>query len=285
MRRGKRAAEFAVTGWEIIDMVSGIGGIFITNILVFLWYPFGVADWWARLLYGMGLPILPFCVFALLSRIVREVLKNHSSRLKDLILKAVVAVKTSIGTINNGATDIAGRVTIDPSLTIPRNNAIIPRIECEIRGNRVLLVVHNDDEGEAHNFAVRLLGITTASRCLQNQLPVSLGWDGLNEEYHPIGPRQSADLGVLDTGDSQPKDGSNVRHLLVNKSGISVRERGELYSPIPLVGELRFRVELLANAPIIANRISEWILTLDENGELRTIRQTIPITPLLGNSE
>jgi hypothetical protein len=44
-------------------------------------------------------------------------------------------------------------------------------------------------------------------------------------------------------------------------------------------------VELLANAPIIANRISEWILTLDENGELRTIRQTIPITPLLGNSE
>ena len=283
MRWGKRAAEFAVTGWEIIDMVSGIGGIFITNILVFLWYPFGVADWWARLLYGMGLSILPFCVFALLSRIVREVMKNHSSRLKDVMLKAVVAVKTGIGTINNGATDIDGRVNSDPRLTVPRNT-IIPRIECEIRGNRVLLVVHNEDKREAHNFAVRLLGISTASRCLQNQLPVSLGWDGLNEEYHPIGPRQSADLGVLDTEDSQPKDGSNVRHLLVNKSGISVRERGELYSPIPLVGELRFQLELLANTPIVGNRISEWILTLDENGELRTVRQTIVITPLLGNS-
>jgi hypothetical protein len=283
MRWDKKAAEFAVTGWEIIDMVSGIGGIFITNILVFLWYPFGVADWWARLLYGMGLSILPFCVFALLSRIVREMMKNHSSRLKDLMLKAAGAVKTGIGTINNGATDIAGRVTIDPSLTVPRN-AIIPRIECEIRGNRALLVVHNDDIWEAHNFAVRLLGISTASRCLQNQLPISLGWDGLNEEYHPIGPRQSAGLGVLDIGDSQPKDGSNVRHLLVNKSGISVRERGELYSPIPLAGELRFQVELLANVPIIGYRISEWILTLDENGELRAIRQTIPITPLFGNS-
>src|SRR5918996_599350 len=148
MRWGKRASGFAVTGWEIIDMVSGIGGIFITNILVFLWYPFGVADWWARLLYGMGLSILPFCVFALLSRIVRDAMKNHSSRLKDLMLKAVVAVKTGIGTINNGATDIAGRVTIYPSLTVPRN-VIIPRIECEIRGNRVLLVVHNDDKREA----------------------------------------------------------------------------------------------------------------------------------------
>jgi hypothetical protein len=283
MRWGKRASGFAVTGWEIIDMVSGLGGIFITNILVFLWYPFGVADWWARLLYGMGLSILPFCVFALLSRIVRKVMKNHSSRLKNLMLKAAVAVKTGIGTNNNGATDIAGRVTIDPSLTVPRN-AIISRIESEIRGNRVLLVVHNDDKREAHNFAVRLLGISTASRCLQDQLPVSLGWDGLNEENHPIGPRQSADLGVLDTGDSQPKDGSNVRHLLVNKSGISVRERGELYSPIPFAGELRFQVELLANARIIGNRISEWILTLDENGELSTIRQTIPITHLLGNS-
>ena len=264
-------------------MVSGIGGIFITNILVFLWYPFGVADWWIRLLYGMGISILPFCVFALLSKIVREALKNHSSRLKELMLKASVVVKTNIGTIYNGATDNAGTVTIDPSLTVPRN-VIIPRIECEIRGNRVLLVVHNDDEREAHDFAVRLLGISTASRCLQNQLPISLGWDGLNEEYHPIGPRQSADLGVLDSGDSQPKDGSNVRHLLVNKFGISVQERVELYSPIPLAGELRFQVGLLANVTIIGNRISEWILTLDENGELRTIRRAIPITPLLGNS-
>jgi hypothetical protein len=272
MQWGKRASEFAVTGWEIIDMVSGIGGIFITNILVFLWYPFGVADWWARLLYGMGLSILPFCVFALLSRIVREVMKNHSSRLKDLMLKAAVAAKTGIGTINNGATDIAGRVNSDPSLTVTRN-VIIPRIECEIRGNRVLLVVHNDDKGQAHNFAVRLLRISPASRCLQNRLPVSLGWEGLNEEYHPIGPRQSADVGVLDTGDSQPKDGSNVRYLLVNKSGISVQERGELYSPIRLASELRFQVELLANVPIIGNRISDWILTLHENGEL-TIRQT-----------
>jgi hypothetical protein len=264
-------------------MVSGIGGIFVTNILVFLWYPFGVADWWARLLYGMGISILPFCVFALLSRIVRKAMKNLSSRLKDLMLKATVAVKTGNGTINNGATDVAGRVIIDPSLTVPRN-VIIPRIECEIRDNRIVLVVHNDDKWDAHNFAVRLLGISSASRCLQDQLPVSLGWDGLNEEYHPIGPRQSADLGVLDTGDSQLIDGPNVRYLLVNKSGISVRERGELYSPIPLAGELRFQVELLVNAPIIGNRISEWILTLDQNGELRTIRQTIPITRLLGNS-
>lgn len=282
MKWGKRAAEFAATGWDIIDIVSGVGGIFVTNILVFLWYPFIESVWWVRLLYGVEVSIFPFCFFALLSKSVRWLVKTHATQIKDSMLKAVLAVKTSIATLNQRAPG-SGIVTIDPVLTAPKPT-IIPRLEGKILCNRVLLEVHNDDVREAHEFAVRLCGITGATRPLQTQLPISLGWDDVDEKYRTIGPGQFANLDVIDARDIQLEDASSVRHLVVNKFGTTIPELGTLYPSVPFPSELRFQVEVMADVPIAGNRFSEWTLSLSESGGFLDVRRTLPMTLSLGNT-
>jgi hypothetical protein len=286
MRRAGKIANILWNGWELWGVLSCVGGGIVLNILSPIIAPFysALSDIW-KVLYGVGLFLLMLPLSGLLIRGGQKLLADNGDKGPSQKAKAESgniqqAINTGSGPQIIAGRDAAGRDIIHhnyaPAPVTPRT--LLPRLEGAIKGNAVIVVVWNDDV-EAHEFRVNLTNISNGTNFLQSQLPITLTWENSQSQWELIGPGQSANVIVATLRGTEVRNNMTFRVIRVQKLRATKPEMSRLYSTVPFASELECQLELGANIAIEGERISNWILTLDGNGELRTFRQLTPGTP------